>query len=322
MIFFITLHKVKMAKTNKELRFDFAKEMRDKRKEKNEQLEQVENSKFSQWLKEQKSKEIKENFEKEIDEIKSRPWYSEARETHLQEIKAKIRLKKAKKELEDAENSYNEYKVAHRWKVEDLAENGGEIPPELKNFREKWKNEIRYISNESKEKIIKAAEKIQVKVKPLADGSRDIEIKLADETYKMVDVNLEKHSDVDYLSSYKSNLQTKKEVRLWWMRGDDTRKRKNKKLAKYVEQERQKGLKIPSGDSWEKLLKELWANAWLNDESDQVAMLMYLTWMYGFYCNTMGGKASRSGLRCVDYYRWFFFLSNDDYNASLCLIAW
>ena len=126
-----------MAKTNRELRSDFAKEMRDKRKEKNEQLEQVENSKFSQWLKEQMSKEIKENFEKEIDEIKSRPWYSEARESHLQEIKAKMWVKKAKTakenllkeyeeklakadaEISDAENSYNEAQVAHRWKVED-----------------------------------------------------------------------------------------------------------------------------------------------------------------------------------------------------------
>ncbi len=115
-----------MAKTNKEFRSDLAKEMRNKRKEKNIQLEQVESSKFSQWLKEQMSKEIKENFEKKIDEIKSRPWYEEARKTHLEEINAKSRLTKAKKELEDAEKSYNEAQIAHRWKVKNFSENDAE----------------------------------------------------------------------------------------------------------------------------------------------------------------------------------------------------
>lgn len=128
-----------MAKTNKEFRSDLAKEMRNKRKEKNIQLEQVESSKFSQWLKEQMSKEIKENFEKKIDEIKSRPWYEEARKTHLEEINAKSRLTKAKKELEDAEKSYNEAQIAHRWKVEKFSENDAE------NF---WE-----LSQEKKEKL-------------------------------------------------------------------------------------------------------------------------------------------------------------------------
>lgn len=144
-----------MAKTNKEVCSDLAKEMRDKRKEKNTQLEQVEKSNFSEWLKDSMRKEIKENFEKDIDAIKSRPWYEEAKKTHLEEIKAKIRLKKAKKELEDAENSYNEAQVAHKWKVEDeekeslrgntdailrdLTENHVKIEPNVNYMWYEWK---------------------------------------------------------------------------------------------------------------------------------------------------------------------------------------
>ena len=60
-----------MAKTNKELRSDFAKQMLDKRRERNEQINQINKLPISDELKEQNRKAIMENFEKQIDEMKN-----------------------------------------------------------------------------------------------------------------------------------------------------------------------------------------------------------------------------------------------------------
>ena len=97
-----------MVKTNKEFRSDLAKQMRDKRKERDAQLEQIEKSSFSEWLKEQMRKEIKENFDREINEMKNRSWYEESRKTHLNEVKSKSNVKKAKAEKQRLQEEYEE----------------------------------------------------------------------------------------------------------------------------------------------------------------------------------------------------------------------
>ena len=74
-------------------------------------------------------------------------------------------LAEASREMEEAEKRQEE-------------EKGWEIPQELENFRESWKEKIKNIGDESKEKIIKAAENIPVKVEIDGDGSRLIELKL------------------------------------------------------------------------------------------------------------------------------------------------
>ncbi len=130
--------------TNKEFRSGLARETRDKYNERNRLLEQAEKSSFSEWLKDQMKKEIMENFYKEMDEMKSKPWYEEARKTHLEEIKTRIWLNEAKKEKErlqkeyekklaemdsniaDKNKSYKEAQIAHRWKVEAMSENDAE----------------------------------------------------------------------------------------------------------------------------------------------------------------------------------------------------
>ena len=62
-----------MAKTNKELRSDFAKQMLDKHRERNEQINQINKLPISEELKEQNRKAIMEVFEKQVDEMKNAP---------------------------------------------------------------------------------------------------------------------------------------------------------------------------------------------------------------------------------------------------------
>ena len=62
-----------MAKTNKELRSDFAKQMLDKHRERNEKINQINKLPISDELKEQNRKAIMENFEKQVDEMKNAP---------------------------------------------------------------------------------------------------------------------------------------------------------------------------------------------------------------------------------------------------------
>ena len=167
--------------TNKKFRDDLAKEMRDKYNERNEKLEQAENLSFSDGLKEQMKKEIMENFDQEMEEMKSRPGYEKARKTHLEEIKARIKLAKSKQEKERLQKEYEEKlakadediaestkgyedaQIAHRGKIEQkITENKEdlEIPKKLADFRKKWEKNID-LDEDIKEKIIGAVNKIQ-----------------------------------------------------------------------------------------------------------------------------------------------------------------
>ena len=132
--------------TNKKFRDDLAKEMRDKFNERNEQLKQIDSLPLPEELKEQNRKAIMENFEKQMEEVRTKPWYAEAKKTHLEEIKAKIKLAKSKKEYEDSLKTYEDAQIAHRWKVEELSENDAENVWEL--------------SQEKKEKLYRNREAI------------------------------------------------------------------------------------------------------------------------------------------------------------------
>lgn len=338
--------------TNKNFRDDLAKEMRDKYNERNEKLEQAEKSSFSSGLKEQMKKEIMDNFTKEMDEMKTKPWYEEARKTHLQEIKARIKLAKSKKEKENLQKeyeekmakadenivestkAYEEAQIAHRGKVEEMSENGGEleegeIPQELKDFREAWKERIIGIDNKSKEKIIKAAEKIPVKVETESDGSRLIEFKLWWKRWKILDPKLNSHSDDEY--KYSLNRDSIKHiddtVKLWWMRWDDVEEWNNEKLKEYVKEKQWEWLHIAKIEEMRDFLAELWEKADLDGLDDQIAMLMYLTGMDWRYWLSMWddkkswSQVSRSELYCDDFDRYFHYGYRVNYDASLCMIA-
>lgn len=340
--------------TNKKFRDDLAKEMRDKYNERNEKLEQAEKSSFSSGLKEQMKKEIMDNFTKEMDEMKSRPWYEDAKKTHLEEIKSKIWVNAAKKEKErlqkeyeeklakadediaDKNKAYEDAKIAHRWEVEQkITKNSdnkekSEIPQDLKDFREAWEERINRIANASKEKIIKAAEQIPVKVEIDNDGSRLIEFKLWNKTYKILDPKLKTHSEDKYIYNpdYNSIKHIDDTVLLGWMRWDDVEKWENKKLKEYVKEKQWEWLHIAKIEEMRDLLNELWKEANLKDKSDKIAMLMYLTWMDWCYRLSMwdnehsnSQEDSRSLLKCNVNRRLFLYNDFANLNASLCMIA-
>ena len=222
----------------------------------------------------------------------------------------------------DAENS-------REWDAEDGREfEAGEIPQELKDFREKWEQEID-LDNDTKNAIINAVNKIPHRAKIEKDGSRLVEFELWWKNYKCLDVNLIEHSDKEYLQSYEYNWQTNDGVELWWMRWDDTKGRENKKLADYVDEQRNmRWMEIPKIEFQRDLINKLWETAGLTGERDKIAMWMYLTWNYGYYWLSMWDNehsdsqaSSRSSLICRDDYRRFYYFRFDPSSASLCLIA-
>ena len=210
-------------------------------------------------------------------------------------------------------------------------ENSWEVQQSLQSFRKAWQEKIYHISDDSKESIVKAAEKIPVNVETESDGSRLIKFKLWWKTWKILDPKLDSHTDDGYKStgSYESiNKITRNEVKLWWMMWDDVSKWENKKLAKYVQEKQREWLHIAKIEDMKNLLWELGKQANLSSEADQIAMLMYLTWMDWVYWLSMwddkksNSKAdSRSKLLCIDDLRWFDCNGDDYYGASLCMIA-
>lgn len=275
-----------MAKTNKEFRSDLAKEMRDKLKERNEKLEQVEKSSLSEWIKEQKRKEIMDNFEKQIDEIENRPQYVEAKKTHLNQIKAKIKFNKAKKEYEDAQ-------ISHSWaiEVENLSQGlkwfeNVEPPKKLRYYREEWKEKCKSFRSDknAQDKIMQASENISVKVNVDNDGGRLITLQLKNKTYKILDPGLGKIQKYNEYLLSKNELSGDKKYdeQLIRMCGD-VDEWADWDVKKYVKQKQIEWFHIPSKKEINGLLSELWDIANINSEDDQIVMLMYLTGLYWDY---------------------------------------
>ncbi len=256
-----------------------------------------------------------------------------------EKLDAKIRMADRGMAENDAENGREwDAENAREWDAENGgewdAENGGEleegeIPQELKDFREAWKERIIGIDNKSKEKIIKAAEKIPVKVETESDGSRLIEFKLWWKRWKILDPKLNSHSDDEY--KYSLNRDSIKHiddtVKLWWMRWDDVEEWNNEKLKEYVKEKQREWLHIAKIEEMKDILAELWENAGLDDENDQIAMLMYLTgmdwryWLSMWNSEKSGSQGSRSLLNCNANIRDFNYYSYGFINASLCMIA-
>ena len=213
--------------------------------------------------------------------------------------------------------------------VENEAEIRWEIPQELEDFRKKWEEKIKWIDDKSKEKIVEAAETIPVKVETESDGSRLIEFKLWNKTWKILDPKLKTHSDDEYFVNKEYTFIRERDewVKLWWMMWDDVSNWENKKLAKYVKEKEKEWLHIAKIEEMKAILTEIWESAGLDGESDQIAMLMYLTGMDWWYWLSMwdnessGSPNSRSELHCHGNNRWFSCDNDDDSVSSLCMIA-
>lgn len=224
-----------------------------------------------------------------------------------------------------------EQRKAEQKKVEQKFENkeNREIPQKLKDFRKKWEKII-YFSNDTKKKVIDAVNKIPHRATIESDGSMLVEFELWWKAYKTLNVNLAEHSDDVYLSPFNYNWQKNYEVKLWWMIWDNTGERKNRKLAKYVEKEKDdRKMEIPTVEFQMNLINKLWDYAGLTEESDKIAMWMYLTWNYGFFWLSMwdsehskSQENSRPALLSSDTSRTLNYYSFDNYGASLYLITY
>ena len=91
---------------------------------------------------------------------------------------------------DDIERIWAAMQEAKEKRLQREKEEKERILEEMKNYREAWREKIEGISYVNKEKIIKATKKIPVKIEKDSDGSRLIEFKLWDKTYKIVDGKL------------------------------------------------------------------------------------------------------------------------------------
>lgn len=223
----------------------------------------------------------------------------------------------------------------------DLWESGvedSEIPQELKDYRKAWKEKMYnsssmdHVSDVIKERIVTAAEKIKVKINRESDGSRLIEFKLRWKEWKILDPKLKTHSENEYKSNhnYDSITHVDDLVKLWWMWWDNVEQWKNKKLAEYVKEKQWEWLHVAKVEEIKQILSELWEKSYLYYQEDQIAMLMYLTWMDWQYRLSMWDNEksnsqanARSFLHCNANIRDFYYFNNRAYDcdASLCMIA-
>ena len=233
------------------------------------------------------------------------------------------------------------------WMTEEEAKNlktevvkSKEIPQELKNYRKSWEQNMTHIDEITEDKIKNAVDKIPLKVSVDKDGSRLIEFTLWNKTYKILDPNLVNHTDNSYKSHINYNSLKKDwiEVAFWWMIWDKVDSWQNQKLKAYVKQKQTEWLHIPKIEEMNQLLNELWQKAWLVKQDDKIAMLMYLTGMYGCYSlgtmwldwyymqgqsaddKKIGTPNSRYSLKCDVRERWCEMKSLVS-SGNLCMIS-
>lgn len=143
--------------------------------------------------------------------------------------------------------------------------------------------------------------------------------------YKILDVNTETHTDVKYSSSGRSDWEKKHRVQLWWMRWDNVDDWETQKLKEYVKEKQDGWFRIPKLEEIWNMLNELWEEAGIMDH--QIAMLMYLTGMHGWYWLCMWTNSSyslsysRFTLNCNRWNQKFGYTANDDNFSSLCMIS-
>ena len=183
------------------------------------------------------------------------------------------------------------------------------------------------MDDETKNKIIEVTNRIAPKIKIEPDWSRRIEMTIGWKEYEILDVNTKTHTDDEYGVSYPYGWVEKDEVNLWWMIWDNVDNRTNQRLKEYVKKKESERFHIPKIEEMRSLLNELWKEAGIA-EIYQVAMLMYLTGMYGRYWLSMWNgmrsvsqTKSRSILLCNGGSIDLTCSDNDEISANLCMIS-
>jgi len=228
--------------------------------------------------------------------------------------------------------------------LNDNVEKGSEIPESLADYRKMWEEQIEGIDEDKKKAIIEVVNKIPVKVETDRDGSRLIEFEIWGKTRKILDPRLKNHTDNEYAytDDYNPDIVY---VGLWWMRDESSMFNygwKNLKLCEYINKKSREGFEMATERKIKEILSLLWEKAKLDEEKDQIAMLMYLTWMdwkywlldylqeedvyqweedYSWDSIEDPLWNSRLELSCDIYNRGFRYYDKDDHSASLCMIA-
>lgn len=184
----------------------------------------------------------------------------------------------------------------------EISDETRKILQELPNFRKEWKEHRDLAIDDIREKIIQAAEKVPVNIDIDSNWNKTFELKLKNRTLQILIPRLENYTDekykdeitfdYEYCSAFDFNSKLHKSyIKFWWMECDDISKRKNKKLAKYVNEKENEWYHIPSKNDMIDILSELWESAGLDldDErkdaefgeisiltSMQMLLLMYL----------------------------------------------
>lgn len=159
-----------------------------------------------------------------------------------------------------------------------------EVSGIISEYRKVWKDKIQ-IDPLVKEKILSAVKNIPLTVKQDDNGNVFIDMEIWDYFCEFEDINLEKESDERHIGKwwdmwdewpwlwYKVDFHSipKKDLTTWV---------NNIKLAEYVyNQMKEKWLSIPDEETQKTILDELWKIADLDEDSEKIAMWMYLTWI-------------------------------------------
>lgn len=200
----------------------------------------------------------------------------------IQEMAEEIDLKDDVKETVEPNKAEE-----NGWNL-DVWNNGQQY---LENYRKSWIDNIYWISDKSKSMIISKSKTIPLEIDIDNYDGKLIKFKIWYKTYKIFEPNWAKHLDDQFIKNSKRNLITNKERD--YIDYDGIRKMQSaireeiwvyENLRKYVfRKERELSMYMPNEDDIKDLLWELWKHADLRNESDQIAMLMYLTWMEWCY---------------------------------------
>ncbi len=312
-----------LSKLKKERRADLMNLLQSTSSENHKKListHNEENKKLTQeWKKEHA--ELLSQYKDLVKKIKSDRTVLDEIKKQAKEIWPKDGNKEFSKELE----------AFFIWESLDNSENietNSEIPQEILDYRKKMGKNMKNLTNENKEKMLEALENIPHKIEIDNEWSITTTIKLWNKTYKILNPKLENHTDNEYyIKEFSINRLIEGEVQLWWMWWDNTDNWKNKELAKYVKEQNIRWFHIPKIEEMKTLLEDLGETVGLSKKEDQLAMLMFLTWMNWTYFLSMwtNEKSQNSGWRSIlhldEYLRDFSLYTNATKSANLCMIA-
>lgn len=205
--------------------------------------------------------------------------------------------------------------------INDINNQSSEIPQQIIDFHQCFIKEKYHYHEEALKKILQVAEKISHKIEIDGEGNKLCTINLWNKEYKILEPNLENHTDESYghymTSDYTSVQKFKRmEVDLDWMRWDNPDWWLNRKLAEYLKEKESEWFKIPWKE-FDVLLSELGEVSGFDKTGDRLLLLIYLTWMDWDYWLSMSWEY-RSKLKCENP----MFRSNiGNVSANLLLIS-